>query len=735
MKFKLNTKGLEKNNTGTAIDPDKKYSLKLSQMRSDKKNPTKPKSVKKKRSYKLLKNILISLTIIFFLVLGIGSVLAYQFIVIPAMAIRDSLKVIQESASLIANDLGQKNIGNLQREVKSIRGEFTNIINEVEKYEFLNDLELTRGYYKNLQVVKELVEKTDLIVESYLPRMEVLLRATGFVSFPYEPGTLPVIPVIEDEESALTLIMSELPEYIALYKEIEPSIIDLFQTVKKIDTNYVPVIQDIDIRDDLNEFNSFADEYPVVASQVLDFISAFPGLIGSERPTTFLLYLHNEAEMRSAGGLLSAFGHMTIDKGEIKDLKLSDSWEVETFVSSVYGVVDYNIYGQDVLMNRGCGASALRFQDAGIYPDLNWTMNKYTEYYDIARRYNPNQYPAYDNMLVINFAFAQNLLSYLQPLTVEGYGEVNADVLFDFIKTESDSVENRGSFDRKDIIEKIADAIKKKLFELDISEMDAVFKLILNSFYARDIALASKNADMQSFFDKYSLSGRIDTTFADDYVHINEAQNCALKLNKFLRNSVDHITNINPDGTIDRNVTVNWEQPVVFRPELYLQYSPTLNFSYRAWVRVVTTPGISNFISDGRAKSGYLFYTPKTYFDNVFNRSVSDNIIQFDHRRFSDAEAIPRHSLSVGYRLPNEQNFNSKGYYRLLLQKHSGKSNWEKHKLTINYNGGVYTVETTLDRDKVITFKDGEFTVENYDTKLDWLVDLIDRIPFDDLAD
>lgn len=735
MRIKLITDDIEGTEVDITKDPDRKYYLKLSQMRKRKNKNDKPKRTKNKRSYKFFKNIFITLFIVFFLFLGLGSVLAYQFIVIPSMAIRDSLKVIQESASLIANDIGQKNIGNLQREVKNIRNEFSNIIREVEKYEFLKDLELTRGYYENLQVVRELVEKTDSLVASYLPRMETLLKATGFVSFPYEPGTLPVIPVDQNEESALTLIMSELPEYIALYKEMEPSIIDILQTVKKIDINYVPVIQDIDIRDDLNEFNSFADEYPVVASQVLDFISAFPGLIGSERPTTFLLYLHNEAEMRSAGGLLSAFGHMTIDKGEIKDLKLSDSWEIETFVSSVYGVVDYNIYGQDVLMNRGCGASALRFQDAGIYPDLNWTMNKYAEYYDIARRYNPNQYPAYDNMMVINFAFAQNLLSYLQPLTVEGYGEVNADILFDFIKAESDSVKNRGSFDRKDIIEKIADAIKQKLFDLDISEIDEILKLVLNSFYARDLALASKNADMQSFFDKYSLAGRMDTTFADDYVHINEAQNCALKLNKFLRNSVDHLITINSDGTIDRNVTINWEQPVVFRPELYLQYSPTLNHSYRAWVRVVATPDILNFVSDGRAKSGYLYYTPKTYFDNIFNRSVSDNIIQFDHRRFSDAEAIPRHSLSVGYRLPDEQNFNKKGYYRLLLQKHAGKSNWETHKLTINYNGGVYTVETTLDRDKVITFKDGQFAVENYDTKLDWLIDLIDRIPFDESAE
>lgn len=725
----------------SAEDADKTYSLKISQLRQggikeEAESKKVAKKKKNKRSFRVFKRAFLVFIAIFCVMITVGSVLAYQYVVIPALSIRDSLKSIQESMIVITNDLSAKNIGNLSRDIKTIRSELASVLEEVDKYDFLQDLELTKGYYDNVQVIREIVEKTDAIVEAYLPKMESLLSVTGFVSFPYDPGTLPVIPVEEeDADGALSLVLGELPSYISLYKEIEPSILDLFQTVKKLDPNYIPVVQGLDVSDDLEEFNKFADDYPKIATEVLNILAFVPALVGSEKPTTYLLYLQNEAEMRSAGGLLSAFGHMTVDKGEITDLRLTDSWEIEVYVSYTLGIDtgNRNIYGQRYLMNNGCGSDYLRFQDAGLYPDLNWTMNKYAEYYDIARQYNPSLYPAYDQMLILNFAFAQNLLSYLQPLNVEGFGGVTGETLFDFIKAESDSIANQGSADRKDIIEKIATAIKEKLFNLDISEVDSILKLILNSFYARDLALASKNPEMQLFFDNNGMSGRFDTTFDDDYTHINEAQNCALKLNKFLRNSVNHIISIYPDGSIDRSVRVNWVQAVVYQSYMWKQYDPTLQFSYRAWVRLITPPDVSTYISDGRSKSGYLYYNPVTYYDDIFKRKVSDNIIQFDHRRFSDAEAFKTHDLTVGYSLPARLNYNTKGYYRILLQKHAGKSNWETHTLTINHAGQVYTTEVTLDRDKVVAFKDGVFTIENYDTKLDWIIELLEKVPFDNL--
>jgi hypothetical protein len=41
----------------------------------------------------------------------------------------------------------------------------------------------------------------------------------------------------------------------------------------------------------------------------------------------------------------------------------------------------------------------------------------------------------------------------------------------------------------------------------------------------------------------------------------------------------------------------------------------------------------------------------------------------------------------------------------------------------------------TLDRDKVITYKDGIISVEDYNQELDWIIDIVNEIPFDKIAE
>jgi len=42
-------------------------------------------------------------------------------------------------------------------------------------------------------------------------------------------------------------------------------------------------------------------------------------------------------------------------------------------------------------------------------------------------------------------------------------------------------------------------------------------------------------------------------------------------------------------------------------------------------------------------------------------------------------------------------------------------------------------VTFVLDRDKVLTFKNGIITVDNYDKRLDWVNALLNRIPWDSI--
>jgi len=89
--------------------------------------------------------------------------------------------------------------------------------------------------------------------------------------------------------------------------------------------------------------------------------------------------------------------------------------------------------------------------------------------------------------------------------------------------------------------------------------------------------------------------------------------------------------------------------------------------------------------------------------------------------------------MNINYSLPDSVNYLKDGKYTLIIQKHPGKSWGEENEVLINFNGQKYDVKFTLDRDKILTFKDGIITLDNYDKKLDWVNDLVSRIPWDNI--
>ncbi len=686
-----------------------------------------------KKKKKLWLTILLSL---FLLILLLGG-LAVYFVVIPAQRVTAAINNIKSEALAFGSEFETKNISNLPNHVQNIQSEIDKIDQEIDKYDFLSTLDATKGYYNNFKIAKKILRKSSDLLNKTLPELSDVLEASGFTTTAENTIVEAVEPT--EEKSAFNLVLKNMPQYLALYKSIEPEIIDILDDIKDIDPQYVPEVGDYNLKDNLDSLNNASQEFPVLSTKVLDFLEQLPKLVGSNEESHYLLILQNETEMRSSGGLLTSFGHMSFKEGEFgDDIFLANMWDLENYLLYTLGIDSTrygynNIYGQLALMNLNCGAYHLRAQDSGIYPDLTVTMKMLSDYYNTAKKYDPKTFPEYDYILILNNAFATNLISLIEPLEVEGFGTVTADELYDFIKGESDK--NVPESERKQIIEDIANAAKEKFLDLPVEKLPQAINIIIRAFQAKDLALnAPTDQALQSYFDKYGMSGKIENNFDGDYFHLNEAQNCSLKLNKFIRDSVEQNIYIADSGDISKEVKVTWIQPKVFEPGLEKQYSPSYNFSYRAWVRVFAPEGSTSFVSDGFKQSGYVGYTPVVYFDKKMDKQVSDNVIQFDHRRFKEEDPVFRKDLTVSYRLPASINYVADGNYKLLIQKHPGKSWGEQYKINIHDESEIYTIEFILDRDKVLTYDNGIVSVENYDTSLDWIVDLSGKIPLESIG-
>jgi len=678
---------------------------------------------------------------VFLLFIGIGLVLGLNNFYLPLRRVMDSVDKIKLIGSSMFADFEKKNLSNIDLYFEKVSVELSTISKELDGFDFLNSLEFTKGYYNNFQIFKEILFDVDFLVESTLPKLKNVLKVSGFkVGDELIDENFLSNQSEEESQGALTLILKEMPEYISLYKEVEPQIISILEKVKLIDLDYIPdLFGGEKLKKALDESYYFIEEFPLLSGKIIGFVEFLPELIGVNEPTTYLIFLQSISELRASGGLITAFGNVTLNKGEFQDtITLEDSWNLEIYVAYELGIfVGYeNIYGQKYLMNAGCGATWQRFQDAGDYPDLFVSMNKLKDYYDVAKTYDKTRFPEYDHILMLNDTFAENILSLIQPLEVEGYGVVTAETLYNFIKAETDDPKNAWNPGRKDIIKDIANAAKKNFLELSISDFPKVIEIFYKSILAKDLAFSSpNNIKMQEFFDLYGMSGRTVNDFTSDYFQLSEAQNCSLKLNNWVRNTVEHTVNILDDGTFNRNVRVIWTQPKIYDDSIpYGQYDTTTRFIYRAWVRLLMPKDTNNIFSDGYYKSGYLYYWPQTYYDKFLDKKVSDNIIAFDHRRFSESDPVRGIDLNVSYTLPSSINYNEQKKYSLVLQKHSGKSWGELHKIIINYKGREYKTEIVLDRDKILSFSNGVIIVDNLNTSLDWIMDITEKIDWEKFA-
>lgn len=654
---------------------------------------------------------------------------AIYFVVIPARKVTTAVQSISNTVALLRTDLESKDLTKLDSYVADVKRELDVVNTEVARYEFLKNLDATKGYYQNLQILRELSDKSQVLITDILPELKLILSASGYIVDAADAQTLPDPEVINQEgnEEQIKGFIRELPRVIRLYDQVEVQITDLIAVFNRLDPDYIPNIGTSGIKEKVIKAQNLTSEFPVISTQLKEILGVLPTLLGSDAPASYLIVYQNEKEMRASGGLLSAYGNLVIDKGELgDDITATDMWDLEGYTSWTLGRdVGYrNIYGQNALMNFGCGSSYLRAQDSGIYPDLHLVMDMFKDYYDLANRNNPKKYPGYDHIVILNTFFASDIISLVEPLEVEGQ-TITSDNAAKVIFGETSSQPLDPAI-RKEFIGKVATALKDKLNELSADDFPRIVQMLIRTMQAKNIAFYSKQADVQTYFDNLGISGRIEKTFEGDYFHLNEAQNCSLKSNFYVYDTVTQNISINETGEIRKDVGVEWVNEKIYDPKEPYIISNSISFRYRAWVRLFMPQNSKVIKTNGLEKSLY-FYRPVEYFDDKMQKQISDNVIIFDHRRLTQYDPIKRWNLDVSYSLPETLRYSDAGGYRMLLQKHPGK-NAERYIININDKGAITSTDFTLDRDKVLTYRSGVISVENFDTRLDEYYDLMENL-------
>lgn len=745
---------------------------------------------------KILKRIGIVFLCLLILIIFVFAI-SYLIVFRPLLKLKDNASRLISTTSLLKDDLYKADQDAVKNDITSIKNDISNISEDIKSFKkigknhpyikYINNVEnilinvetiLTNSEEDILHITTILTQNGPKINENYGKPAEEpseeqeteenicgteedellddILKKTEAESKTKESSDSEYLRPFGVKE-----LIKALPTISKIYNDNEEEILAIVKEVNSIDKEQLKTdillikpflkytdykIEDIDNYINMfNDLQSVSKKFEETSPEIKLALEKLPELLGAEKPVTYLLVPQNEKELRSSGGLLTAYGLLTVEKGEIiGDISTVDMWDLENYTKYELGKTPgyKNIGGQLTLMLRGCGETALRAQDSGIYADNYISMDMFKDYYDIARQYNPSKYKAYDHLITFNTFFPSDLIKVVEPLELE-----NGDLLCakDTAKTifENTSVNYTDFKNRKSYIGQVGGALEDELFDLPARDLLKVMQIVLNSFNAKHISFYSADKDMQSFFDSLNLTARTNKDFDGDYFQLNEAQNCALKANFYIYDTVTQDIIINEEtGNVEKTVTVKWvnEQVVSGDKKEGNILSPLSAFRYRAWIRYYSPKGArySNKSISGMTKilingimsyiSNDNFYTPKQFFDEgKMDKQVYDDIIWFDHRRFSLEDSIKTASHSIKITAPDDIKYTEEEGYRLLIQKHPGKRK-EKYIINVKYGNETESTEFVLNRDKILTFKDGNLTVEDNKNSLDSIFEMIDFV-------
>ncbi|MFA5871203.1 MAG: DUF4012 domain-containing protein [Parcubacteria group bacterium] len=505
-----------------------------------------------------------------------------------------------------------------------------------------------------------------------------------------------------------------------LFLGLKDGIADASSQLKEAENNINKVGVD-DLPAEIRDNFVTAKEKLAVVNSTLDnfnqYSQIFLDVLGYNGPRKYLFLFQNNQEMRATGGFIGSYGILDISQGSIKNL----------FVDGIYnpdGQLKARVIPPEPIQKM---SAVWTMHDANWFPDFPTSAEK------IAWFYEKTGGPTVDGIITLTPTVIQNLLEVTGPIEMPEYDTTVSKE--NFIEKTQNEVEvdyDKELNQPKQFIADLTPKILDRVFSLKgLDKNVKVLGILSRALKEKQILLYSKNYNVQKLISDQNWSGEILN--ADrDYLSVINTNINGYKTDGVIDETISHQSDVQNDGSIVDTVTITrkhnggneeyeWWNKVnadymrVYVPEgsKLLEasgqtreiVSPPLDYKTLDFKR---DPQVEQENQDAKIdeESGTKIYQDK-------NKSVFANWVYVS----------PGESATVTYKylLPFRLEFDSLHHpadsFSVLYQKQSGSpgskliSNImlpEKYAAIWKWpdnlakNGQSYTMETTLDVDKVV---------------------------------
>jgi hypothetical protein len=162
-------------------------------------------------------------------------------------------------------------------------------------------------------------------------------------------------------------------------------------------------------------------QYLPLAVSALEAAERLPSLLGAESPQTYLLLTQNSDELRPTGGYINAAGHLVVDKGQIAEFVMQDSYAVDQ-ISEAYP------YPPDPI-RQYMAADYWLLRDANWSPDFPTTARTAIELYALGQGISAH------GVIAVDLHALSDVLRAFGPLEIQGE-QVTAENVVEILRQQ-----------------------------------------------------------------------------------------------------------------------------------------------------------------------------------------------------------------------------------------------------------------------------------------------------------
>ncbi len=248
-------------------------------------------------------------------------------------------------------------------------------------------------------------------------------------------------------------------------------------------------------------------------------------LLGVEKPTSYLVLLGNDAEMRANGGFAGSYSKIIMNYPDIS----VDFQDIYVPNGQLKGHVD-----PPEPIQQAFGHGTWELANADWEPDFPTSATALRWFFEKGKEINP------DNLVLVNLTTIKKVLDIAGPFYVSQYeATLTPENLYLFLQGKAEVNFFPGSTQKKDALSAVGQALIKKIQSLPTHKKIKIAHILLTDFQNQNIMIHSSNDSFQKLLVKQKMAGVLEPVAFDTYSLI-ETNLGANKANLFVTRDTRH---------------------------------------------------------------------------------------------------------------------------------------------------------------------------------------------------